>query len=165
MEPFIGELRIFGFGWSPMLWAACEGQLMQIVGNRELFSIIGTTYGGNGVTTFALPDLRGRVPMHGKDIGTRMGALTTTLKPENLAPHVHNLLASPVEAKLSLATDNMLGSGGPASLYASKFGLGITMAAGSVSGPEEGNLPIDNMQPYLGMQICIAIKGIFPSRG
>jgi microcystin-dependent protein len=165
MEPYIGELKIYAFDLIPKDWAACNGQLIDINANRPLFSIIGTQYGGNGMTNFALPDLRGRAPMHGKTVGQKFGANATTLIGDNLAPHVHGLNASTEAIDTSTAANSLLGKSVEQLQYASQKGFGVRMAEGSISGPFGAGVPVNNMQPYLGLSICIALKGIMPSKG
>jgi microcystin-dependent protein len=158
MEPYIGELKIFAFEFIPRDWAACNGQLIEIKANQPLFSILGTQYGGNGVTNFALPDLRGRAPMHDKPVGQKLGSTATTLVGENLAPHVHGLYASTQDIDTSTATNAMLGKSIDGLQYASEKGFGVRMAEGAISGPFGANVPVNNIQPHLGLSVCIALK-------
>jgi microcystin-dependent protein len=163
MEPYIGELKIFAFGMIPKYWAACDGQLLAINTNQELFSVIGTQYGGNGMTTFALPDLRGRAAMHEKTVGQVGGSTGTTLKGNNLAPHVHTLMATTVAIDQSVPTNGVLGKA-TEFMYATEHNVGVKMAEGTITGPTGGSEPISNMQPYLGLSVCIALKGIYPPK-
>lgn len=164
-EPFLGEIRIFGFNFNPRGWATCSGQLMSISQNTALFSLLGTYYGGNGVQTFGLPDLRGRVAVNqGQgpglstyDIGEVLGTEETTLLLNNMPNHNH---AQPVTNGPSSSTrphGTVPAAGGS---YAAA-GDGGSFVATSASG---GNLPFSILQPMLVMNYCIALEGIFPSR-
>jgi microcystin-dependent protein len=170
-EPFIGEVRVFGFNFSPRYWAFCNGQMMSIQQNAALFSILGTTYGGNGTTNFALPNLQGRVTMgpgQGPGLSVRslgeMGGSdyeSLTINEMPVHNHVQNCIAGPPPS----------GSGTPAS--ASGFGLasGAAYAAAAngtmnpaVIGNQGNGAPHNNLQPYLVLNFCIALVGYFPSR-
>lgn len=174
MEPFIGMVGLFGFNFEPRGWAYCGGQILSIAQNSALFALLGTTYGGNGQTTFALPDLRGRVPigqgqgpgLTPRTIGEVSGTETVTLLQSQMPAHNHPMTVSatigtqnnPSEAFLAVATDlneqaiNVYGTT-PNSI-ANPQAIGI---AG-------GTQPHQNMQPYLVMNYCIALEGIFPPR-
>lgn len=162
-EPFLGEIRLFPFGLIPRGWAPCEGQILQIVTNQALFSILGTTYGGNGTTTFALPDLRGRVPVHvgpNASYGQSAGEAAHTLTVSELPAHSHQVQASSNPADAVSPQGTAWAS--TASPYAAvspnaKMNLSAISAAG-------GGQPHSNMQPYLAMNFCIALEGIYPSR-
>jgi microcystin-dependent protein len=166
-EPFLGELRIFGFNFAPRGWAMCNGQVLSIAQNTALFSLLGTTYGGNGQTTFALPDLRGRVPVHfGQgpglsdiDLGEQAGSEVVTLTVDQLAAHNHGIAASNGSATASRPANNFLAAGGS---YATSSD-GTTMNPGMVQNAG-GSQPHENRQPFLGLNVCIALEGIFPSR-
>ena len=170
-EPFLAEIRIFPYNFAPRGWAFCQGQLLSISQNTALFSILGTTYGGNGITTFGLPDLRSRVAVHvGQgpglspyDLGQQGGTETVTLLANQIAPHTH-------PATCLNAIGN---SGGPNdNVWSSDAGgnpqYGSTKAAGTMApniiAPAGGGQPHNNMQPYLTMNYCIALQGIFPPR-
>ena len=170
-EPFLAEIRIFPYNFAPRGWAFCQGQLLAISQNTALFSLLGTTYGGNGITTFGLPDLRGRVGVHvGQgpglspyDLGQVGGTETVTLTAAQIAPHPH-------PANCVNGAGN---SGGPNNnVWSSDAGgnnqYGITKAAGTMApniiGPSGGGQPHNNIQPYLAMNYCIALQGIFPQR-
>ena len=175
-EPFIGEIRAVGFNFPPRGWSTCEGQLLAISQNTALFSLLGTTYGGDGRTTFALPDLRGR-SLVGQGTGPglpqvrwgeRSGNYQTTLSINNLPPHSHNHnLAVGVSTQTSNADDPdgaVLGAG-PEIFVASN--ADAQMSADSIKGniANTGNgQPFNNLPPYLGIYYCIALVGIFPSR-
>lgn len=164
-EPYIGEIRIFGFDFAPRGWALCDGQLLPISQNQSLYSILGTSYGGDGITSFALPDLRGRTPVHvgvGLSRGTSGGEEEVFLQVEELPSHTHDVMVS---------NDN--GSdGNPAGKVLSKAFPGFSThgPAGSVAmnaaqiAPVGNDLGHDNMQPFLTLSFCIALEGIFPPR-
>ncbi len=166
-EPFLGQISIFGFNFPPRGWATCSGQILPIAQNTALFSLLGTTYGGNGQTTFALPDLRGRVPvgfgqgpgLSNVQLGQQAGTEVVTLTSAQLAPHPHGVAASNAAATGSRPGGNFLSAGG-AFTNASD---GTTMNPGMIQNAGGGQ-PHENRQPYLGVNVCIALEGIFPSR-
>lgn len=165
-DPFIGEIKMTAFGFAPRSWAFCNGQLLLISQNTALFALLGTTYGGNGTTTFGLPNLQDRTPVHtGPSItlGQTGGATSHTLTPEQAA-HTHALRASANQASTSAPGGNVLASkrrGGTDTYHTSG---NIPLAASSVSETTGGNQPHDNIQPSLGLNFIIALQGIFPSR-
>jgi len=172
-EPFIGEVRIFAGNFAPRGWAFCEGQVLPISQNQALFSLIGTIYGGDGRTTFALPDLRGRVPL-GKGngpglsnypLGVRGGSESTVLKSSNLPSHNHGLGASTERATERTPAEDLVlctGRRRKTKIYCSAA-ADIFMSQSSV-GTTGSNTPFDIRQPYLAMNYIIALQGIFPSR-
>ena len=159
-EPFLGEVRLMSFGFAPKGWALCNGQFLPINQNQALFSILGTTYGGNGQTTFALPDLRSRTPIHvgsGFIEGQKGGEEAHTLNLSELAAHQHFVNASSANAsqappKILAAVNNE---------YAA-FGNATTLSPATIG--VTGAQPHQNMQPYSVISFCIALQGIFPSR-
>ena len=162
-EPFLGELRLFAFNQAPMGWAQANGQFLPINQNQALFSLLGTTFGGNGQTTFALPNLRGRVPIHfgpSQDLGEQGGEEVHTLTQSEMPMHIHVLSASSVNA------DNINPGG---NMFAA-FNGGYTPAANLVAivpstvSSVGGSQPHENRQPYLVLNYGIALQGIFPSR-
>jgi len=162
-DPFLSEIRLFSFNFPPKGWALCNGQLLPINQNQALFSLLGTTYGGNGQTTFALPDLRGRVPIHqgnGFTLGQRGGEEAHTLTVSELPTHTHTLNASTTAAN---GIDNPTGRvlGGANDLYHTPASL-TTMNGGTVA-TTGGSQPHPNMQPYGVLNFGIALVGIFPS--
>jgi microcystin-dependent protein len=166
-EPFLAEIRIVSFNFPPKGWAFCNGQLLPINQNQALFSLLGTTYGGDGRVNFALPDLRGRVPIHmgdGHTQGERAGQESHTVTLLEMPQHFHQLNGS--SAAASAITPD---AGVPASVNAT-FGNAyspasqlVTMAAGAMA-PVGGSQPHTNMQPFLTLNFCIALQGIFPSQ-
>lgn len=164
-EPFLGELRPFAFNFAPRGWALCHGQLLSITQNQALFSLLGTMYGGNGQTTFALPDLRGRTPVHvgnGVNQGEQSGTENHTLIISEMPNHVHVVSASSSPANTGTPSGAVLLATAQADIYTSPDAL-TPMQPGSVSNAG-GNQPHNNMQPYLVINFCIAMQGIFPSR-
>jgi microcystin-dependent protein len=173
MSPFIGEIRAFGFGYAPRGWALCDGQLLPIEQNTALFSVIGTMYGGDGRTTFALPDLRGRAPLHaghGPGLtpyvpGERIGTATVRLTEREIPAHGHELLASPDAGELQApASDRALArSTGGFAYRADAAGELVAMDPRAVAASGSG-IPHDNMPPVLVVSFCIALQGVYPPR-
>lgn len=163
-EPFIGEIRMFSINFAPKNWAQCNGQVLPINQNQTLFSLLGTTYGGNGVTTFALPDLRGRVPVHFTNtqlLGSVGGEQSHTLTEAEMPVHIHGLTGTASAAETKIATDAYLAAVDNA--YTAAAG-NLTAMASSEVGQAGGSQPHDNMQPYLTLIFCIALQGIYPNR-
>ena len=169
-EPFLGEIEIVGFNFAPTGWAMCQGQTLPISQNTALFSLLGTTYGGNGYQTFQLPDLQGRVPIgqgNGNGLSQRImgeigGAETHTLTVNELPAHSHPIVASTNEASLTSPTGNVMANKARVPLYdAIPTSGGTTMAPTASAG---GNQPHSIMQPYLVVNYIIALEGIYPSR-
>lgn len=163
-EPFLAEIRVFSFNFAPQGWALCNGQLLPINQNQALFSLLGTTYGGNGTTNFALPDLRSRTPIHtgsGHTLGERGGEEAHTVSIAELPTHTHALNASSVPGDSPIPTGRVLAS--PLNLTYRPPGAPVTMAAASVTNTG-GSQPHLNLQPLLTLSFCIALQGIFPSR-
>ncbi len=176
-EPFIGQIQVFGFNFAPRGWATCSGQVLPIAQNTALFALLGTTYGGDGRTTFGLPDLRGRVPIHqgrgpglsDRRIGSRAGNETVVLSTTNLASHNHTVPDGTMRASASPAdsSDPTGNSLGLAAAYQTSAPT-VDMAANTVTTGNTGNTGSGsahvNMPPYLTVNVCIALAGIFPSR-
>jgi microcystin-dependent protein len=171
-EPFIGEIRMFGGNFPPRNWAFCDGQLLAISQNTALFSLFGTTYGGDGQTTFALPDLRGRIPLHrghgpglaNRAIGERSGTETVTLTASQLPVHTHSVLASSDPASNAIGPEGAVtGDAGARQIYAAPSSPPLAMDAGAVASAGGGQ-PHDNMAPYLAIQFIVALFGIYPSQ-
>lgn len=165
----VGEIRMFGGNYAPAGWAFCNGQLMSISQNEVLYSLIGTTYGGDGQTTFGLPDLRGRVPIHtgtltGSDyvLGQTGGVESVTLIQSQLPAHTHTIIAESA-AGADTPAGNTWGLQ-PQSAYMAPPTSVVSMKAGSIS-TVGGSQPHDNMMPSLTISFIIALQGIFPSRG
>ena len=160
--PYLGEIKIFSFNFPPKGWSFCNGQLMAINQNQALFSLLGTTYGGDGITTFALPNLQGRVPLHfgaGFTQGQSAGETAHTLIISELPAHTHAVVAS----------SNVADQGSPQNNYwAVESSNSYSTSADSSMAPQTlssigGSQPHDNMPPYLTLSFCIALSGIFPS--
>jgi microcystin-dependent protein len=162
-DPFIAEIRMMSFVFPPKNWALCNGQLLPINQNQALFSLLGTTYGGNGQTTFALPDLQGRTPIHmgqGHVLGERGGEQAHTLSISETPTHIHNFNATTANASSPVAAGNLLATA--ANLYAGPTNL-TSLNSGTV-GNTGGSQAHLNMQPFLTVSFCIALVGIFPSQ-
>lgn len=161
-EPFLSEIRQFSFVFPPKGWALCDGQLLPINQNQGLFSLLGTTFGGDGRVNFALPDLRGRVPMHvgsGHTLGERGGEAAHTVGIAEMPAHTHQVTVSSAPGTSTSPVGNHLAaaSNAYADPSASLVGLTPTTTVG-------GSQPHLNMQPFLTMSFCIALQGIFPSQ-
>lgn len=168
-EPFLGQISITAFGFAPRGWALCNGQLLPINQNQALFSLLGTQYGGDGRVTFALPDLRSRVPIHASAAlpqGTRIGQESVTLTSSQLPAHSHALKAVTELANASLpgnALPAARGRGGPLMYGVAGGGAPVAMNPAAVT-PSGGTQPHDNLQPFTTLSFVIALQGIFPSR-
>ena len=163
-EPFLSEIRLFGFGHAPKGWALCNGQLLPINQNQALFSLLGTTYGGNGQTTFALPDLRGRCAMHegqGHTLGEKAGASSVTITQQTMPTHLHTANAATSNGDSPIPTGNYMGAFNNA--YRTPGANLIPIHPTTVSSVG-GSQPHQNMSPYLVINFCIALIGIFPSQ-
>jgi microcystin-dependent protein len=163
-EPFLSEVRIMSFVFPPKGWALCDGQLLPINQNQALFSLLGTTFGGDGRVNFALPDLRGRAPIHvgsGHTLGERGGEQAHTLSIAEIPTHTHVLNATTVTGTNTPSGTVTLGQSTAANLYGPPSNL-QAMAPGAVTntGGSQAHL---NMQPFLILSFCIALQGIFPS--
>jgi microcystin-dependent protein len=172
-QPFLGQIQPFGFGFAPRGWALCNGQILSIAQNTALFALLGTMYGGNGTTTFALPNLQGSAPMQAgqgpglslRDLGEIGGEQTVTLLQTEMPAHAHTIQAASGTG-LNDPTNNSWASGakGFGNVYsASNPAINVQMSpfALSISG---GNLPHNNMMPFLGLTFIIALQGVFPAR-
>ncbi|HVW96145.1 MAG TPA: tail fiber protein [Mucilaginibacter sp.] len=175
-EPFLGSIVLFAGNFAPRGWALCNGQILSIASNTALFSILGTTYGGNGQTTFALPDFRGRTPMNWgqgpglsiRDIGEMSGSETVTLISTQMPMHNHLINASAGTADQASPNNNFLAvstdpdsGGNPLNFTATANGATLNPQAVGLAG---GSQPHNNMQPFLAVSFIIALEGIFPSR-
>jgi microcystin-dependent protein len=161
-EPFLAEIRIMSFVFPPKGWALCNGQLLPINQNQGLFSLLGTTFGGDGRVNFALPDLRGRTPIHvgsGSVLGERAGEQAHTLSVSEIPLHIHVANASTTNGNVAFAVNNVLAPAG--NLYSGPSNL-TAINAGTIT-PVGGSQAHLNMQPFLTLSFCIALQGIFPS--
>jgi microcystin-dependent protein len=169
MEPYIGQIQTFGFNFAPRGWALCNGQIMSIAQNTALFSLLGTTYGGNGQTTFALPDLRGRFPVHQGQgpglspyqLGQISGTETTTLIATNLPAHTHTFQLQAAEEGTSETPQGNYIAGSGANGFAAAPNVAMANTNVGITG---NNQPFSILNPYLCINFCIALEGIFPSR-
>jgi microcystin-dependent protein len=163
-EPFLSEIRMMSFGFAPKGWALCNGQLLPINQNQALFSLLGTTFGGDGRVNFALPDLRGRAPIHvgsGHTLGERGGEQAHTLSQGEIPQHTHVLNAASTDATLPLPVGNLLARQAPANPFAAPASLAAMNPASIANvGGSQAHL---NMQPFLTLSFSIALQGIFPS--
>jgi microcystin-dependent protein len=161
-EPFLSEIRIMSFDFAPKGWAMCNGQLLPINQNQPLFSLLGTTFGGDGRVNFALPDQRGRTPIHvgsGHTLGERGGEQAHTLSLAELTQHVHGMNASSLDANTNLPANDVLATA--SNIYNPAGSLTtLTPATQTNTGGSQAHL---NMQPFLTLTFCIALQGIFPS--
>lgn len=163
-EPFLSEIRIFSFNFPPKGWAFCNGQLLPINQNQALFSLLGTTYGGNGQTNFALPNLRGRLPMHegsGHTLGEAAGSSAVTLNIQQLPQHTHILNAGSADGSLASPVNNFWGAHSERPYSADASNL-VAMQPGTSN--VGGSQPHENKMPGLVLNFCIALQGIFPSQ-
>lgn len=162
-DPYLGEIRVFSFNFAPRGWALCNGQLLPINQNQALFALLGTTYGGNGQTTFALPNLQGRTPIHvgnGFVQGQSGGEQAHTLVSSEMPAHTHPGVGSSAAADQGSPANALWAATGSNAYSASPNATMNPAAVGSVG----GNQPHDNMSPYLTLSFCIALQGLFPSR-
>jgi microcystin-dependent protein len=164
-QPFVGEIRMFGGNFAPLGWMFCEGQILAIADNSVLFALIGTTYGGDGVTTFALPDLRGRVPLHSGNtfiIGQAAGAESVTLTVQQVPVHSHPFLAAAAPGNQISPAGHVLANSFNVTPYINDV-AGGDMNLNSI-GAVGGSQPHSNFQPYLCVSFIISLFGIFPSQ-
>lgn len=181
MDPYLGEIKMFSYNWAPKGWLACNGALLPIQQNQALYSLIHTQFGGNGTSTFAVPDLRGRTPvaqglLNGIQISTGQsgGSSTVTLTTAHMPAHSHQLNATNLSASTKMAAGSYLAAakssgaaGVPVASYAAiqtaDTSKNITLNTGSISASGSAQ-PVNNMQPSLGLNFCIATMGIYPQR-
>lgn len=173
-DPFVAEIRIFPFNFPPKGWAFCNGQLLAISQNTALFSILGTTYGGDGKTTFALPNLQGAAPMHpgqwgglsSRQLGEAGGVATVTLSVAEMPGHAHQIIGGGPAETNDPSPNVILGTARGANIYAPPPGPPgqVSMAPQALTSAG-GSQPHNNMQPYLTLNFCIALQGIYPPRG
>jgi microcystin-dependent protein len=166
-DPFVAEIRIFPFHFAPNGWTFCDGQLLPISQNTALFSLLGTTYGGDGKSTFALPNLQGSAPLHpGQgpglslyDLGQQGGSETVTLIESEMPAHSHTLRGVEDDGTFLTPTGNLLAAGNQ--MYAATGNVNLAFQSLSIAG---GSLPHNNLMPYLTLNFCIALQGVFPPR-
>ncbi len=171
-DPFVAEIRPFGFWFAPTGWAQCNGQLMPISQNTALFALLGTYYGGDGKSTFGLPNLKGSAPMAAgqsggtsdRSLGETGGSETVTLLQSEMPTHTHTLNASQQAATARQPTGQAFASGTGISMY-NDNAQPTTNLSQNFLGVAGGNLPHNNMQPFVTLNFCIALQGIFPPRG
>lgn len=169
-DPFVAEIRIFPFNFAPKGWAWCDGQLMPLSQNTALFSLLGTTYGGNGKSNFALPDLQGRAPMHPgqgpglslHDLGETGGSETVSLLESEIPAHSHSMTASTQVGLENVPTGQNVAAGDGINLFAPAGNL-VAMSDQMLA-PTGGDAPHNNLQPYLTFYFNIALQGVFPPR-
>jgi microcystin-dependent protein len=172
MDPFVAEIRIFAFNFAPKGWAWCDGQLLPLSQNTALFSLLGTTYGGNGKSNFALPDLQGRAPMHPgqgpglslHDLGESGGSETVALLESEIPSHTHTLQAQNFNGNTNLPQGNDLSRGASLNAFAPAAGGAMRNFGYQAVAPTGGDQPHNNMQPYLTCYFNIALQGVFPPR-
>ena len=172
-DPFVAEIRMFPFNFAPKGWAFCDGQLLPLSQNTALFSLLGTFYGGDGKSTFALPDLQDSVPVHAGNgnppgLSTRFlgqigGVPYVTLLESEIPAHIHTLRASGQDATKSTPQNNTIARVSGATPYIAAAANLVALAPEALS-PAGGDLPHNNMQPYLTVNFCIAMQGTFPQR-
>ena len=173
MDPFVAEIRIFPFNFAPKGWAWCDGQLLPLSQNTALFSLLGTTYGGNGKSNFALPDLQGRAPMHPgqgpglslHDLGETGGSETVTLLESEIPIHSHALRGDANPSESPDPSSNSMGRGSSVNGYQNVVNQNLVNMAPEALAPAGGDQPHNNLQPYLTFYFCIALQGVFPPRG
>ena len=173
-DQFVAEIRIFGFNFAPTGWALCNGQLLPISQNTALFSLLGTTYGGDGKSTFALPNMQDSAPMHPgqgpglslHDLGEQAGEPFVTLLESEMPAHSHAMLASnlPADQGAPTATRSLARSANAAIYVPGSPAPALVQMNPTAIGPAGGSLPHNNMMPFLTLNFCIALQGIFPPR-
>jgi microcystin-dependent protein len=172
-DPFVAEIRIFPFNFAPKGWAWCNGQLLPISQNTALFSLLGTTYGGDGKSTFALPDMQGNAPMHPgqgpglslHDLGETGGSETVTLLESEIPAHSHTMRAVADPGDLADPTGRSMARAATGNPYQTVTNANIVQMAPQALAPAGGDQPHNNMMPYLTLNFNIALQGVFPPRG
>jgi microcystin-dependent protein len=168
-DPFVAEIRIFGFNFAPSGWAKCNGQLLPLSQNTALFSLLGTFYGGDGKSTFALPDLQGSAPMHPgqgpglslHDLGEIGGSETVTLLESEIPAHAHGMRGDEGNGLFTTPAGNLLGAGNQ--MFLDPAAVNTNLAPEALA-PAGGDQPHNNLMPYLTLNFCIALQGVFPPR-
>lgn len=171
-DPFVAEIRIFPFNFPPRGWAFCDGQLLPLSQNTALFSLLGTTYGGNGKSNFALPNMQGNAPMHPgqgpglslHDLGEMGGSATVSLLESEIPSHSHALMSLPAPGNQPTPSGNTFARVTGATPYLPPAGAPLVSLSGNALSPAGGDQPHNNMMPYLTLNFCIAMQGVFPPR-
>ena len=180
-EPFVGEIRILPYTFAPRAWASCDGQTLPISQNQALFALIGTIYGGNGTTTMQLPDLRARAPIHRgagpgltpRQLGQRLGQSSVTLTEAEIPAHQHTIRvvgnsaanqATPANHALANANTQGRGTSRPVNMYAPATTTPSVQMSAGIMAAAGGSQAHENRQPFLGIQFCMSLQGLFPSR-
>jgi microcystin-dependent protein len=170
-DPFLAEIRIFGFNFAPKGWAFCDGQILPLSQNTALFSLLGPTYGGDGKSNFALPNLQGNAPMHPgqgpglslHDLGETGGSETVSLLQSEIPGHNHFISASGADGNTGSPANSKVASGVGVNMYTATQNP-LTQLNSSALTPMGGDQPHNNLQPYLTLNFCIALQGVFPPR-
>jgi microcystin-dependent protein len=170
-DPFVAEIRIYPFNFAPKGWAFCDGQLLPLSQNTALFSLLGTTYGGNGKSNFALPDMQGNAPMHPgqgpglslHDLGETGGSETVTLLESEIPLHSHSMMASNSDSNSQSPVANLLAGGVGGIAFYGAPPPQVQLSPNALT-PAGGGQPHNNMMPYLTLNFCIALQGVFPPR-
>jgi len=172
MDPFVAEIRIFPFNFAPKGWAFCDGQILPLSQNTALFSLLGTTYGGDGKSNFALPNMQGNAPMHPgqgpglslHDLGEMGGAESVTLLQSEIPAHSHGVMAATIDnADSNVPTNNNIGKASTKVFNIATAGSQVQMNPSTI-GITGSSLPHNNMMPYLTLNFCIALQGVYPPR-
>jgi microcystin-dependent protein len=173
MDPFVAEIRIFPFNFAPKGWAFCDGQILPLSQNTALFSLLGTTYGGDGKSNFALPNMQGNAPMHPgqgpglslHDLGETGGSETVSLLESEIPSHSHSLMASAQPStRTSPAGNSLCRIQSGATPFVAPSGAPLVSFSDNALAPAGGDQPHNNMQPYLTLNFCIALQGVYPPR-
>jgi microcystin-dependent protein len=173
-DPFVAEIRIFPFNFAPKGWAFCDGQILPLSQNTALFSLLGTTYGGDGKSNFALPNLQGNAAVHAGQgpglspyyLGQTGGSETVTLLQSEIPAHSHAMMAAPaiVAADSNVCTGNSMGKSSQGSAYTAFAAPSVVQLSANALAPAGSDQPHNNLQPYLTLNFCIALQGVFPPR-
>jgi len=171
VDPFVAEIRIFPFNFAPKGWAFCDGQILPLSQNTALFSLLGTTYGGDGKSNFALPNMQGNAPMHPgqgpglslHDLGETGGSETVSLLESEIPSHSHSLIAQVPPADAGVPSGNVLARTVGATPYLAGNQPLVSMSDSALA-PAGGDQPHNNMQPYLTLNFCLALQGVYPPR-
>ena len=172
MDPFVAEIRIFPFNFAPKGWAFCDGQILPLSQNTALFSLLGTTYGGDGKSNFALPNMQGNAPMHPgqgpglslHDLGETGGSDTVTLLESEIPSHSHTLMCLPAVADSQSPAGGTIARVTGAQPYLAPAGAPLVAMNSNAVTPAGGDQPHNNLQPYLTLNFCIALQGVYPPR-